>query len=251
MTKTLTDGNGTTHFFDVYPAKRTRHVNDVIGKAMLFIPIGTSMVEQVPMLIYYHGHNKQASIERYVKAQKERDFRPLLASKKVLLVQPWGGHYSNFGALQTAAGVSALIDQAMFIALTYGPPVRPMPPLGTPTPKPQSLIIAGFSGGGHPLNSVVIDSKGDYLNRLTEAWSFDSMYWAEGQKWVNWAHGSGNSGKKLRVRLSTGEDSGKPRAQAEIIRKAIKGAPAGNIDIDQPITSTHEELPGRFIPGWL
>ncbi|HZF34227.1 MAG TPA: hypothetical protein VE914_10535 [Candidatus Angelobacter sp.] len=33
MTTTTTDGNGTTHFFDVYPAKRTRNVNETIGRS--------------------------------------------------------------------------------------------------------------------------------------------------------------------------------------------------------------------------
>lgn len=251
MTKTVTDGNGTTHFFDVYPGKRTRRVNEIIGTAMLFIPLGTTMVEQAPMLVYYHGHNGQGSIERYVKSIPERDFRPKLKSKKVLLVQPWGGHKSTFGQLQTAAGLTTLIDQAMFIALTYGPPVRPMPAV---TPPPQSLIAAGFSGGGDALNNVVLRSKGAYLNRLTEAWSFDSMYWAEGKKWVDWANDSANAKKKLRVRVTEkgfGEGTGKPRAQADVIRSAIQASPSANIDIDPPIKATHEELPGNCIPGFL
>jgi hypothetical protein len=34
MTKTVTDGNGTTHFFDVFDGK------SVLGKAMAFLPAG-------------------------------------------------------------------------------------------------------------------------------------------------------------------------------------------------------------------
>ena len=85
MTKTITDGNGTTHFFDVFDGK------SVIGTAMAFLPASAGVPESVPMAVYYHGHNSQTSIEGYIKAMKQRDFRPLLAGKKVLWVQPWGG----------------------------------------------------------------------------------------------------------------------------------------------------------------
>jgi hypothetical protein len=250
MTQTVTDGNGTTHFFDVYPGKRTRNPNEVIGRSMLFIPLAATPVEQMTMLVYYHGHHGPSKIEGYVGSIKERDFRPLLKSKKVLLVEPQGGPVSRFGDLATPAGLTTLIDQAMFIALSFGPS-RSMPAPGTPTPKPKALIIAGFSGGGKALNSVVLDSKADYLNRLTEVWSFDSMYWAEGKRWVDWARAPGNAKKTLRVRLSDEEDSGSPRGQAKIIRDAIKAAPTANIDIADTVHATHEALPGLFIPGWL
>jgi hypothetical protein len=238
MTKTVTDGNGTTHFFDVYDGKHT------IGKAMLFIPLAVSLVEQVPMLVYYHGHNGRSSIEGYVTSITQRDFRPLLKSKKVLLVEPWGEHKSTFHALGRSAGLTTLIDQAMFIAISYGPPVRACP---VKAPPPPSLILAGFSGGGATLRNVVIGSKATYIKWLTEVWCFDCMYSGEGQAWVNWAKDSANAAKKLRVRVSTGEDSGRPRAQADIIRKAA----VPNIDIADTVKATHEELPGLFIPVWL
>jgi len=250
MTNTVTDGNGTTHFFDVYDSQRhKRRVIPVIGRAMLFIPLAATPVGQMPMLVYYHGHHGPGTIEGYVSSIKERDFRPKLKSKKVLLIEPQGGPVSRFGALATPAGLTTLIDQAMFIALTFGPPVRSMPPLGTPTPTPKSLIIAGFSGGGKALNSVVLDSKEGYLNQLTEVWSFDSMYWGEGQRWVDWAIDV-PSWKKLRVRVTAeggGETTGAPRGQHAVI---MKGVPT-NVDMDAPIKTTHEKLPGLFIDKWL
>jgi glycosidase len=249
MTKTITDGNGTTHFFDVYPAKRTRNVKETIGRSMLFIPLAATPVEQMTVLVYYHGHHGPSTIEGYVGSIKERDFRPKLKSKKVLLIEPQGGPVSRFGALATPAGLTTLLDQAMFIAMTYGPPVRSMPALGTPAPKPKSLIIAGFSGGGYALNNTVLDSKEPYLNQLTEAWSFDSMYWGEGQRWVDWAIGVPSS-KKLRVRVTApggGETTGAPRSQHAVI---MKGVPT-NVDMDAPIATTHEKLPGLFVDQWL
>jgi hypothetical protein len=249
MTKTITDGNGTTHFFDVYPAKRTRDVKETIGRSMLFIPLAATPVEQMTVLVYYHGHHGPSTIEGYVGSIKERDFRPKLKSKKVLLIEPEGGPVSKFGALATPAGLTTLIDQAMFIAMTYGPPVRSMPALGTPAPKPKSLIIAGFSGGGYALNNTVLDSKEPYLNQLTEAWSFDSMYWGEGQRWVDWAIGVPSS-KKLRVRVTAeggGETTGAPRSQHAVI---MKGVPT-NVDMAAHVETTHEKLPGLFIDKWL
>src|SRR5580692_6524296 len=100
--KSVTDGNGTTHFFDMPGMGQSAGV-------MLFIPLKVSLVEQVPMLVYYHGHNSQHSIEGYIQAMTQRDFRPSLKDKQVLLVEPWGGGGSRFGALQTPAGLELLI----------------------------------------------------------------------------------------------------------------------------------------------
>src|SRR5215468_6545726 len=100
MTTSVTDGNGTTHFYEVFDG------TSVIGKAMVFVPAAVAVVEAVPMLVYYHGHNSQGSIEAYIKAMKQRNFRPLLKSKRVLLVEPWGGTKSKFGAMATGAGLT-------------------------------------------------------------------------------------------------------------------------------------------------
>jgi hypothetical protein len=236
MTKTVTDSNGTTHFFDVFNGKI------VIGKAMAFLPAGITTAESVPMAIYYHGHNSQGSIEEYIKAMKQRDFRPLLASKRVLWVEPWGGTTSKFGTMATT-GLTTLIESAMFNAISYGTPSRPCP---LQAPPPPSLILAGFSGGGAALNAAVKSSSA-YLSLLTEAWAFDCLYSEEGQNktWVDWA--KANSGKKLRVRVSTGESSGSPRRENKIIR----ATPLSNIDADDPVSCGHEDTPGKFIPLWI
>jgi len=237
MTTTIVDGNGTTHFFDVVRGGHS------IGKSMMFVPRGVPTVEVVPMLIYFHGHNSQSSIETYVGALPQRDFRPKLSSKKVLLVEPWGGTRSHFGDLVTAGGLSALIDSAMFTAISNGTPSRPCP---VQPPPPPSLILAGFSGGGGALNSAV-KNIGAYSNRLTEAWAFDCLYSEEGQNgtWVKWA--KANSDKKLRIRVTTAEDTGSPRRENAIIRRT----PLSNVDASDPVRTGHEDCPINFIPDWL
>ena len=236
MIKTVTDGNGTTHFFDVVDKMI------VIGKAMVFVPGTVSLVEAVPMLVYYHGHNSQDSIEGYIGAMKQRDFRPLLGAKKVVLVEPWGGTRSRFGTLTTGSGLTTLIDSAMVTAIS-GAPGRASP--ATP-PPPQSLIIAGFSGGGAALNAAV-GSNSAYLGRLSEAWAFDCLYSEEGQRqtWVNWAKANGS--KRLRLRVTTMETSGSPRRENKIIR----ATPLPNIDAADPVGVGHEDCPGTFIPQWI
>jgi len=238
MARSTTDSNGTTHLFDVFDGK------SVVGKAMAFVPIGVGMVEQVPMIVYYHGHNGQGSIEDYIKALKARDFRPKLRTKKVVFVEPWGGHMSKFGALGTGAGLPTLISAAMFTAISNGPTTRPCP---ANPPPPPSLIMAGFSGGGATLKNIVLESKSPSLSLLTEAWCFDCMYSGEGQAWVNWAKSSDNADKQLRVRVTTSEDTGAPRAQAKI----IQATPRPNIDIKGPVELGHEACPGEFIPDWI
>ena len=237
MTKTVTDGNGTTNFIEVFNGKT------VIGTAMVFQPLAVARVEAVPMLVYYHGHNSQSSIEGYIKAMTQRDFRPLLATKQVLLVEPWGGMKSKFGVLATGGGLSTLIESAMFFAISNGPASRDCP---VKPPPPASLILAGFSGGGAPLNAVVA-SNSPSLGLLKEAWAFDCLYSEEGQNktWVDWA--KANSGKQLRVRVTTGESSGSPRRENKIIR----ATPLPNIDADDPTSMGHEDCPAAFIPKWL
>jgi hypothetical protein len=248
--KSVTDGNGTTHFFDVFDGKTK------LGSSMLFIPTAVSLVEQVPMLIYFHGHNSKNSIEDYIVTTfhhkhagdtTPRDFRPLLRDKKVLLVEPWGGHRSRFGALGTVNGVGSLIDQAMFTAISIGPPMRACP---VKTPSPPSLILAGFSGGGATLAAVGTSSRGAWHNLVSEIWCFDCMYSGEGSDWVNWARDPANKSRKLRVRLSDSEDTGSPRAEGDTMRAAI-GKSMSNVDVPAVVSSGHEELPGKFIPTWL
>lgn len=237
MTKTVTDSTGTTNFIEVFNGKT------VLGTAMVFQPLAVSRVQAVPMLVYYHGHNSQSSIEGYIKAMKQRDFRPALATKQVLLVEPWGGMKSKFGVLATGAGLTTLIESAMFFAISNGPTSQDCP---VKAPPPASLILAGFSGGGASLNAVV-KSSSTYLSRLTEAWAFDCLYSEEGQNrtWVNWANA--NTDKTLRVRVSTGEITGSPRRENKIIR----ATPLPNIDADDPASMGHEDCPGSFIPKWL
>jgi len=237
MVKTVTDANGTTHFFEVFNGKST------IGTAMAFLPSGITIAESVPMAVYYHGHNSQSSVEEYIKAMKQRDFRPLLASKKVLWVEPWGGVRSKFGAMATGPGLTTLIEAAMFTAISNGTPSRPCP---VQPPPPPSLILAGFSGGGAPLNAA-LRSGSTYLAKLTEAWAFDCLYSEEGQNhtWVDWA--KANPGQTVRIRVTTGESSGSPRRENKIIR----ATPLPNIDADDPVPSGHEDCPGKFIPQWL
>ena len=238
MVQSVTDSNGTTHLFDVVNGK------SVVGTAMAFVPIAVGMPEQVPMIVYYHGHNGQGSIDGYIKAKPVRDFRPLLKDKKVVFVEPWGGHMSKFGVLGTGAGLTTLIGAAMFTAISNGPTTRPCP---VNPPPPPSLIMAGFSGGGATLKSIVLESKSASLGLLTEAWCFDCMYSGEGQDWVTWAKASGNADKQLRVRVTTTEDTGAPRAQAKI----IQASPRPNIDIKGPVDLGHEDCPGNYIPDFI
>jgi hypothetical protein len=242
MTTTINDVNGTTHFTDVV---RDGHI---IGNCMVFVPVAVPIAEAAPMLVYFHGYNSQTSIEHYIRSMAQRDFRPKLGSKKVVLVEPWGGTRSDFGALVTGRGLSALIDSAMFTAISNGTPSRPCP---VQSPPPPSLILAGFSGGGRALNEAVVSSNA-YSDRLSEAWAFDCLYSEEGQTgtWVKWA--KTNDTKQLRIRVTTGESSGSPRRENAIIRKAIKGSPAlSNIDAADPASMNHEDCPISFMPQWL
>jgi hypothetical protein len=253
-TKTVTDANGTTHFFEVYGSEPIVVSKGpplvvlppaAIGSAMVFVPRAVSWVEQVPMVVYYHGHNGSSSIEQYIKADKYRDFRARLAFTKAVLVAPWGGHKSKFCALGTSAGLNRLIDQAMSTAIRLGSPARAAP---SPTPK-GSLILAAFSGGGATMKDLVIGSTANYIHRLTEVWCIDCMYSGEGQKWLTWA--KANPGRTLRVRTSTAENTNSPRVQGQLILDAVKNRPEPNIDIETPTRAGHEELPNIFVPHWL
>ena len=47
-----------------------------IGAAMLFVPKAVFQVEQVPMLVYFHGHHGPNSIEGYVNQMPRQRARP-------------------------------------------------------------------------------------------------------------------------------------------------------------------------------
>ena len=155
-----------------------------------------------------------------------RDLRPLLRLKKVALIEPWGGTYSKFGSSASASGAAALIEAA--IGKT----------------RPGSLILAGFSGGGDALRAVGMYLSGTLFSLLSEVWCLDCMYSGEGDDWGNWAR---KNKKRLRVGLSTKENSRKghgPRAQVGAI------GTGETISIDT-YDCEHEELPGVCIQKWL
>ena len=158
-------------------------------------------------------------------------------------MEPRGGARLEIRHAGDRSRLTTLIESAMFTAISYGRPSRPCP---VKPPPPPSLILVGFSGGGASLNALV-KSSSTYLSRLTEAWAFDCLYSEEGQKrtWVDWANA--NTDKTLRVRVSTGEITGSPRRE----NKIINAAGVSNIDLTIPLTSGHEDCPGKFIPQWL
>jgi hypothetical protein len=221
MGKSVTDGNGTTNFFDVKGDK---------GEAMLFVPVSVH-IDQVPLMVFFHGHSDDdkpnpQTIADYIDDISDRDFRPLLKLKKVVLIEPWGGTWSKFGRPATAAGLPALIEAAIG------------------TTRPASLILAGFSGGGDALRAVGMNLGGTWFSLLSEVWCLDCMYSGEGDDWGNWAR---KNKKRLRVGLSSGENSkpGKgPRAQ-------VKAIGTGDTITIENIDCGHEELPGRCIKKWL
>ena len=235
MIKTVTDGNGTTHFFDVVDKMI------VIGKAMVFVP-ARSLVEAVPMLVYYHGHNSQDSIEGYIGEWNSCDFRPLLGAKKSRVGRALGWHEVKVRNAHDRFGP----DDPDRLGNGYRHFRRPGRASPATPPPPQSLIIAGFSGGGAALNARG-GSNSAYLGRLSEAWAFDCLYSEEGQRqtWVNWAKANGS--KRLRLRVTTMETSGSPRRENKIIR----ATPLPNIDAADPVGVGHEDCPGTFIPQWI
>ena len=217
MGKTTTDGNGTTTFFDAKGGS---------GEAMLFVPVAVH-IDQIPLIIYFHGHSdhdkpRPKSLDEYIGDLSVRDLRPLLKLKKMALIEPWGGTWSSFGDPGTAAGLQALIDAA----------------LGKGN-KPGSLILAGFSGGGDALRAVGMRLGGTLFSLLSEVWCLDCMYSGEGQDWGNWAR---KHKKRLRVGLSTGENSRKGNGPG--------GIGKGDAISIETFTCEHEELPGNCIQKW-
>ena len=222
MTETVTDANGTTS-----PVS----IKDATGEAMLFVPVAVH-IDQVPLMVYFHGHSNNDkkhhnSLSEYIGFMSVRDLRPGLKSKKVMLLEPWGGTYSKFGAPASSSGLAALIEAA----------------LGKGT-RPGSLILAGFSGGGDALRVAGMGLSGTWFSLISEVWCLDCMYSGEGKAWGDWAR---KTRKKLRVGLSSGENSRKgrgPRSQVDSI------GTGDSISIEN-FTCEHEELPGLCIEKWL
>ena len=217
MVKTVSDDNGTTHFFDVNS-----------GKALAFKP--KSLTEAQAVLVYYHGTSSESGLQGYLA--KKHDLRSLLASKPMLFVMPWGGPDARFPGFVTATGLTALIKEGMRLA-------------AIPTP-PSRVILAAHSGGGLDLPQAA-ESSFDYADRLTQVWALDCMYLGEGSRWIAWCRS--NPGKTLRVRASTHAFSAKPRKEAEVIAKAAEGdlLPNANVDI---VNEAHDSLPEKYVEAF-
>jgi hypothetical protein len=222
MGTTESDGNGTTHFFDING-----------GKALAFKPKSLTDPEAQAVLVYYHGYNSSNDLKSYMASfPTERDLRPLLAATPMLLVEPWGGQKSDFSKFVTASGLTALIDEAIRLAGIKGPPSR--------------VILAAHSGGGMQL-PLAAESSFAYADQVTQVWALDCMYLSEGTRWISWCRK--NAGKTLRVRASTHPLSAKPRREAEAIEQAAGGglllnANAAIVDLK------HELFPPTYVPAF-
>jgi hypothetical protein len=100
MIRTVRSWNGTTHFFPV------QHHMRKIGNAMAFVPNGTGLVEQAPMVVYFHGVSfaHAQNIETYLSSEKGIwDIRTALSTEKMVLVVPWGGPRSQGGHRRSSA----------------------------------------------------------------------------------------------------------------------------------------------------
>jgi hypothetical protein len=222
MGTTEIDGNGTTYFFEING-----------GKALAFKPKGLTDPEAQAVLVYYHGYNSSNDLKSYMASNPtERDLRPLLAAKPMLLVEPWGGQRSDFSKFVTASGLTALIDEAIRLTGIKGPP--------------SSVILAAHSGGGIQL-PLAAESSFAYAEQVTQVWALDCMYLGEGSRWINWCRR--NAGKTLRVRASTHLFSAKPKAEAEAIAQAADSGPLLNANVDI-LDLKHELFPPTYVSAF-
>lgn len=222
MVTTVSDANGTTHFFDING-----------GKALAFKPAALADSEAQAVLVYYHGYSSTSDLKSYMASvPASRDLRPLLASRPLLLVEPWGGPKSDFSKFVTASGLTALIDEAVKLAGVKSPP--------------GNVILAAHSGGGMQLPQAA-GSSFTYADKLSQVWALDCMYLGEGPNWISWCRA--NPQKTLRVRASTHPLSVKPRTQAEAIAKAADSGllPNANVDI---LDLAHDSFPPTFVPAF-
>jgi hypothetical protein len=238
MIKTVKSWNGTTHFFPVLNHQRT------IGNAMAFVPNSTGLVEQVPMVIYFHGISfaHAQNLETYLSSEKGIwDIRSALSTEKMLLVVPWGGPMSqgSYAAFFSATALSELIQTAMRVAITNGSAKRQV----AEVPWPAKLVLAGHSGGGLALLKAA-NAKTPYSRLLTDVWALDCMYWHEGNDWVRWCNRSDNANRTLHVRAVN--KPLKPKIQAD---EMLKHKPR-NADI-QIVNVGHFEMPKVYAPQFV
>lgn len=237
MIRTVRSWNGTTHFFPVLHHMRK------IGNAMAFVPNGTGLVEQAPMVVYFHGKSfaHAHNLETYLSSEKGIwDIRPALRMEKVLLVMPWGGPLSQggFASFFGAAALAELIQTAMRVAVVNGAVKRTDV---AEVPWPASLVLAGHSGGGLALLKAA-NAKTPYSRLLTDVWALDCMYWYEGKDWVKWCNE--NTGQTLHVRAAN--KPLKPKVQAD---EMLKTRPK-NADIEI-VSVGHFDMPKTYAPEFV
>jgi hypothetical protein len=236
MIRTVRSWNGTTHFFPVLHHMRK------IGNAMCFVPNGTGLVEQAPMVVYFHGVSfvHAQNIETYLSSEKGIwDIRTALSTEKMVLVVPWGGPRSQNGysSFFGAAALTELIQTAMRVAIVNGATKREV----AEVPWPHRLVLAGHSGGGLALLKAA-NASTPYSRLVTDVWALDCMYWHEGGDWVRWCHK--NTSRTLHVRAVN--KPLKPKIQAD---EMLKSKPK-NADI-QIVNVGHFEMPKVYAPQFV
>jgi|SRR5215468_7297081 len=220
MGTTETDANGTTYYYDVNG-----------GKALAFKPKGMSESDRKTVLVFFHGYNSTSDLKSYMASDPpNRDLRPLLVGKPMLLVEPWGGQKSEFSKFVTASGLTSLIDEALYVSGV----------------KSSYVILAAHSGGGMQL-PLAAESSFDYADQLTQVWALDCMYLFEGTRWISWCRK--NPGKALRVRASTHAPSAKPRHEAEVIAKAADAGTLSNANVDV-VNRAHDTFPPTYVEAF-
>lgn len=141
-------------------------------------------VDGVDVVVYFHGHviaacgnNSQdfarKGIEHYWQTE---NFRCLweefaMAGSNAVLLAPTLGIYSSregqYGALGESYGFDQFIESC-FNKLSF----EGILPGGA---RPRNIILAGHSGGGKPINAVLM-AKNQLGAKIVECWGFDSQY---------------------------------------------------------------------------
>ncbi len=232
---------------EVKPPAFTFYVNIRLGDEKparpmtgIFIPENYQLQPQVDLILYLQGYRylyPSTSIDGYWSIHQP-PFWPLRlgvnqSRKNVILVAPTLGPRSEAGSLTALGGFDAYLDRVFLALMEHGPyrTARLQPTVG-------NIILAGHSGGGHPMRQAVLTCQRYSLN-IRECWGFDCLYEDDdGTFWTEWAWSRPDSRLYIYY-LSGTEDNSKQLQRQSLPNVYIERSTARGLRAHYWVPATH------------
>jgi hypothetical protein len=148
-------------------------------RVLVFVPSAFSTTRPARLLVFFHGWKQRITTPDPVT--EDLHLREIVASApgNPILIVPQGpvdASSSSFGGLESVSGLTEfLLDLGELL-----PPLSSDPAPGCLITDADAILLAGHSGGGQPIDLILMDGAGRALDRegpasVAERWVWDRI----------------------------------------------------------------------------